>query len=144
MHPFSDAPASPGDGQLDRVVCYSLPELLGEKIRALAERCPPRDLYDIVHTHRHPDLIGRADDVVQILAAKCDHAGIGTPTLATIRSTPFRDEIDTEWANMLAVTTEDVVGRTEHWSVGTVTRGMSHRRDAHRVVAATGHAMPTT
>ena len=73
--------------------CYSLPELLGEKIRALAERCRPRDLYDVIHTHRHPDLIGRADEVAQILAAKCAHAHIDPPTLATIRSTPFRDEI---------------------------------------------------
>ena len=91
MHPFSDAPSSPAAGHLAHVVCYSLPELLGEKIRALAERCRPRDLYDVVHTHRHPDLIGRADDVAQVLAAKCAHVGIDTPTLATIRSTPFRD-----------------------------------------------------
>ena len=101
LHPFSDAPSSPDAGHLARVLCYSLPELLGEKIRALAERCRPRDLYDIVHTHRHPDLIGRADDIVQVLTAKCVHAGIDTPTLATIRSTPFRDEIETEWSNML-------------------------------------------
>ena len=58
MHPFSDAPSSPAAGHLAHVVCYSLPELLGEKIRALAERCRPRDLYDVVHTHRHPDLAG--------------------------------------------------------------------------------------
>ena len=61
----------------------------------------PRSLYDVVHTHRHPDLIGRAIDVAQVLAAKCAHAGIDTPTLATIRATPFRDEIETEWSNML-------------------------------------------
>lgn len=101
LHPFSDAPSSSAAGHLADVVCYSLRELLGEKIRALAERCRPRDLYDVVHTHRHPDLIGRADDVMQVLAAKCAHAGIDTPTLATIRSTPFRDEIETEWSNML-------------------------------------------
>jgi predicted nucleotidyltransferase component of viral defense system len=34
--------------------------LFGEKLRALAERCRPRDLYDVVHLHRHPDLVGRA------------------------------------------------------------------------------------
>ena len=72
LHPFSDAPPSPAAGHLARVVCYSLPELLGEKIRALAEQCRPRDLYDVVHTHRHPDLIGRADDVVQVLTANAD------------------------------------------------------------------------
>jgi len=41
------------------VVCYSLVELFGEKLRALSERCRPRDLYDVVHMHRHPDLVGR-------------------------------------------------------------------------------------
>ena len=71
MHPFSDAPSSPAAGHLAHVVCYSLPELLGEKIRALAERCRPRDLYDVVHTHRHPDLIGRANDVMSSMPRLC-------------------------------------------------------------------------
>ena len=47
-HPFSDVGS---DGAVDHVadvLCYSLPELLGEKLRALAERCRPRDLYDVV------------------------------------------------------------------------------------------------
>jgi predicted nucleotidyltransferase component of viral defense system len=28
--------------------------LFAEKLRALAQRCRPRDLYDVVHMHRHP------------------------------------------------------------------------------------------
>ena len=52
-HPYSDR--IPDDGG---VLCYSIVELFGEKLRALAERCRPRDLYDVVHMHRHPDLIG--------------------------------------------------------------------------------------
>ena len=55
VHSYSDQPL-PGDG----VLCYSPTELLAEKTRALAERCRPRDLYDVVHMHRHPDLIGQA------------------------------------------------------------------------------------
>ena len=116
QHPFSDAPASSATSHLTSVVCYSLPELLGEKIRALAERCRPRDLYDVVHTHRHPDLIGRADDVVQVLAAKCAHARIDTPTLVTIRSTPFRDEIETEWSNMLGHQLPHLPSFDDFWS----------------------------
>ncbi len=116
QHPFSDAPASSATSHLTSVVCYSLPELLGEKIRALAERCRPRDLYDVVHTHRHPDLIGRADDVVQVLEAKCAHARIDTPTLATIRSTPFRDEIETEWSNMLGHQLPHLPSFDDFWS----------------------------
>ena len=116
LHPFSDTPPSLAAGHLADVVCYSLPELLGEKIIALAERCRPRDLYDVVHTHRHPDLIGGVDDVVQVLAAKCAHAGIDTPTLATIRSTPFKDEIETEWSNMLGHQLPSLPSFDDFWS----------------------------
>lgn len=95
-HPFSDSPL-PVEG----VMCYSITELFGEKLRALAERCRPRDLYDVVHMHRHPDLIGLAKTVGAALARKCAHAGIEVPTLETIHSSPFRQEIEGEWANML-------------------------------------------
>jgi predicted nucleotidyltransferase component of viral defense system len=95
-HPYGDAPLPGG-----RVLCYSITELFAEKLRALAQRCRPRDLYDVVHMHRHPDLIGRQQAVAAALARKCEHAGIDVPTLGTIRSSPFRQEIETEWENML-------------------------------------------
>lgn len=94
-HQYSDSLPVSG------VLCYSLTELFGEKLRALSERCRPRDLYDVVHMHRHPDLIGLSAAVRAVLERKCDHAGIETPTLETIRSSPFREEIEAEWANML-------------------------------------------
>ena len=40
------SPAGPGPGE------YSLAEILGEKLRALGDRCLPRDLYDVVNIHR--------------------------------------------------------------------------------------------
>jgi hypothetical protein len=95
-HQHSDAPL-PGDG----VGCYSLIELFGEKLRALSERCRPRDLYDVVHMHRHPDLVGRAPAIAAVLARKCSHAGIDVPTADMIRSSPYREEIEREWENML-------------------------------------------
>ena len=85
----------------EAVLCYSLTELFGEKLRALAERCRPRDLYDVVHMHRHPDLIGMSQAVNTVLARKCNHAEIDVPTIETIRTTPFRGEIEAEWENML-------------------------------------------
>lgn len=103
FHPFSDVAAVGHSGDhLADVQSYSLPELMGEKLRALAERCRPRDLYDIIHTHRHPDLIGRDGDVRAVLAQKCAHAGIDVPTLESVRATAFRQEIETEWENMLS------------------------------------------
>ena len=95
-HQYSDSPL-PGDG----VVCYSLTELFGEKLRALSERCRPRDLYDVVHMHRHPDLVGLAPAVAAVLARKCAHVDIDVPTVLTIHSSPYRDEIEREWKNML-------------------------------------------
>jgi predicted nucleotidyltransferase component of viral defense system len=123
-HQYSDAPL-PVDG----VLCYSITELFGEKLRALAERCRPRDLYDVVHMHRHPDLIGLEQAVRTVLDRKCSHAGIDVPGIETIRSSPFRDEIEAEWENMLGhqlprplppfadfwMTLDDVF----HWLTGT-------------------------
>ena len=95
-HPYSDAPLP-----AEAVLCYSLTELFGEKLRALAERCRPRDLYDVVHMHRHPDLIGMNQAVNTVLVRKCSHAEIDVPTIETIRTSPFREEIEDEWENML-------------------------------------------
>jgi predicted nucleotidyltransferase component of viral defense system len=96
-HPYSDAPL-PVRG----VACYSITELFAEKLRALAQRCRPRDLYDVVHMHRHPDLMARAPVVARILGVKCEHAGLAVPDLEVIRTSPFRQEIEQEWNNMLA------------------------------------------
>lgn len=51
--------------------------------------------------HRHPDLIGRARAVVAVLARKCAHVGIEVPTVESIRSSPYREEVEREWENML-------------------------------------------
>ena len=95
-HQYSDQPL-PVRG----VASYPITELFGEKLRALAERCRPRDLYDVIHLHRHPDLMGQASAVAAVLRRKCEHAGIEVPTLESIRETRFRVEIQREWANML-------------------------------------------
>jgi predicted nucleotidyltransferase component of viral defense system len=96
VHSYSDQPL-PGRG----VLCYSPTELLAEKTRALATRCRPRDLYDVVHMHRHPDLIGQAQQVRAVLAAKCAHAGVAVPDAESIRASPHAQEIEREWENML-------------------------------------------
>lgn len=96
LHPYSDAPL-PAAG----VLSYSLTELCGEKIRALAQRCRPRDLYDVVHMSRHPDLLDGARSVAAILAAKCAYVGMAVPDLPAMHVTRFRQEVEQEWENML-------------------------------------------
>jgi predicted nucleotidyltransferase component of viral defense system len=95
-HQYSDGPL-PVRG----VACYTITELFAEKLRALAQRCRPRDLYDVVHIHRHPDLIGRAPGVSRVLATKSEFVGLAVPDIESIRSSPFRSEIEQEWVNML-------------------------------------------
>lgn len=95
-HQYSDAPL-PVDG----VLCYSLVELFAEKIRALAQRCRPRDLYDVVHMYRHPDAQGQAPSVMHILQRKCTYVDIAVPDNDQIMASPYRQEIEQEWENML-------------------------------------------
>jgi len=66
-HPYSDRP----DGGI-QIQCYDYEEVFAEKVRVLAERERPRDLYDVVHLYRHKS------------------------------ERPDRSEPEAEWANMLA------------------------------------------
>jgi predicted nucleotidyltransferase component of viral defense system len=96
-HPYSDAGALGSE-----VRSYSLQELLAEKLRALIERCRPRDLYDVIHVFRHSELIDDPRAVAAALKIKCSHAGVPVPDAAAVRASPFRAELDQEWENMLA------------------------------------------
>ncbi len=88
--------------EVAKVGCYSYEEVFAEKIRALAERCRPRDLYDVVNIFRRGDP-GTAPDLVrQVLDEKCRFKGIPTPTMQSMAASPFRVELETEWENMLA------------------------------------------
>jgi predicted nucleotidyltransferase component of viral defense system len=87
VHPYGDAPLT-----TDGVLCYSITELAAEKTRALAERCRPRDLYDVIHMHRHPDLLGAAAWVRESLARKCEYVGIAVPDADAIRGSRFAGE----------------------------------------------------
>lgn len=96
-HPYPDSlPA------LGRVRCYGFEEVFAEKLRALGERSRPRDLYDVVHLYRRPDLRHHAGLVAEVLQGKCTSKGVPIPTLASIEASEHRNELETEWANMLA------------------------------------------
>lgn len=63
-HPYSDRPA---DGIA--VTTYSFEEVFAEKIRALAERLRPRDLYDVVHLYRRRELDPDRAEVMATLSS---------------------------------------------------------------------------
>ena len=95
-HPYSDR-------SLDEmhVMCYAFEEVFAEKIRALAERGRPRDLYDVIHLYRHDELQPDRLLVVDTLRAKCEFKGISVPTLSSINKDRFV-ELEADWVAMLA------------------------------------------
>lgn len=114
-HPYSDADAAAPSPRIGEVACYTIVDLLAEKLRALVERCRPRDLYDVVHIHRHPDLLGRSAPVLAALEGKCAHVGIPVPDIGAIRSSPFRAEVEQEWESMLAHQLPHLPPFTDFW-----------------------------
>ncbi len=95
-HPYSDCPA---DGI--EVTTYAFEEVFAEKVRALAERLRPRDLYDVVHLHRRRELEPDRGEVIATLRAKCEFKGIPVPTLQSIQTSPLVGELRTAWEQML-------------------------------------------
>ncbi len=87
-HPYPDALPAPGTMR-----CYSFEEVFAEKLRAMAQRGRPRDLYDIVNLFRRTDLRLRAAPIRETLVAKCEAKGIDVPTAETIASAPHRAEL---------------------------------------------------
>lgn len=96
-HPYSDCP----EGGI-HIQSYNYEEIFAEKVRALAERERPRDLYDVVHLYRHENERPDRARVMSTLEEKCAFKGIDVPTMAALDDRPERAELETEWANMLA------------------------------------------
>ena len=96
-HGYSDEP----DEGIE-ILCYPYEEIFAEKIRALSERELPRDLYDVVHLHRHPEMRPDRQNVSRIIKEKCEFKGIPFPSLKALNAEPQRSELESEWANMLA------------------------------------------
>lgn len=96
-HPYSDRPENG-----IHIQCYCFEELFAEKLRALAERLRPRDLYDVIHLYRHNDIRPDRVSLTKTLKQKCDFKGISLPSIRSLESRPERVELETEWGNMLA------------------------------------------
>jgi predicted nucleotidyltransferase component of viral defense system len=95
-HPYSDEP----DNGIE-VLSYCFEEVFAEKLRALAERERPRDLYDVIHLHRHQTGTDRTS-VREILRAKCEFKGIVVPNFAILGASPHHAALRADWEQMLA------------------------------------------
>lgn len=95
FHPFSDAP----DGGIT-VLSYAYEEAFGEKVRALAERTRPRDLYDVVNLFRNEDARPEPAVLLDVLRQKCEFKGIPVPRYGDFDD--HRRDLEAAWQGMLA------------------------------------------
>lgn len=96
-HPYTDEPEHG-----IHATCYAFEEVVAEKIRALAQRIRPRDLYDVVHFFRNREMIENPKLVLSILDKKCQFKNMGIPTFEDIEQHEKLDELEPQWEHMLA------------------------------------------
>lgn len=93
-HPYSDAP----NGDII-IQSYAYEEAYGEKVRALAERGRPRDLYDVVNLFRNPEARPTASVLDDVLRQKCEFKNLDFPSFAQLEI--HRPSLEVKWAQML-------------------------------------------
>lgn len=96
VHAYPDTLPEPAT-----VGCYCATELFAEKIRALGDRCRPRDLFDIVNMHRREEFSANPQEVRAALAEKCQHKQLPVPTYASITTPERLAALKADWENML-------------------------------------------
>ncbi len=96
-HPYSDEPQNG-----IKAFCYAFEEIIAEKVRALAQRARPRDLYDVIHFFRNRHMISNPHLVYDVLKKKSVFKDIEVPTFQFIEEHEKIEELNAEWKNMLA------------------------------------------
>ncbi len=96
-HPYSDEPES---GIFAN--CYAFEEVVAEKVRALAQRARPRDVYDVVHFFRNRSMIENPQLVLSVLTKKCNYKEMPVPDYTYIEAHEKLEELEAQWDNMLA------------------------------------------
>ncbi len=95
-HAYSDL-----DPYLFSIHSYSYAEIFAEKLRAIAERSLPRDLYDVVEIYRRVNLRPSHSEVLEILIKKCAFKNINPPDKTLMKDTDKIIEIQSAWNSML-------------------------------------------
>ena len=94
FHPYSDEPVNRID-----VLSYAYEEVFAEKVRALADRVRPRDLYDVVNLYRNFDARPRPTVLRGVLHQKCRFKGLAVPQDGDLDR--HRDTLEGSWKSML-------------------------------------------
>jgi predicted nucleotidyltransferase component of viral defense system len=74
LHDYSDY-----DPSLFEISSYSYLEIFAEKLRAIAQRSLPRDLYDIVEIYKKETWSSNQTAILKILIKKCEYKNIQVP-----------------------------------------------------------------
>jgi len=93
-HPYSDLPEEGITAN-----CYAYEEVFGEKVRALGERCRPRDLYDVINLFRHGEFRPAASMLLEVLGRKCEYKRIPVPNFESLQDK--LQELTADWQHML-------------------------------------------
>ena len=109
-HDYSDD--FPGKAQ---VRCYCLEEIFAEKVRALGDRCLPRDLYDVVNLFRRREGIIDANLVSALYMEKCRSKDLPVFTLAHLEDRDLRAEMEVDWVRMLGNQLPELPPLAEYW-----------------------------
>lgn len=96
--------------------CYAFEEVVAEKIRALAQRARPRDVYDVVHFFRNREMIKNPQLVYNTLQKKCSYKQISVPTFESIEKHEKIDELEAQWSNMLAHQLASLPALDSYWN----------------------------
>ena len=96
-HHYPDALPLPAS-----VRCYAFEELFAEKVRAMGQRSRPRDLYDIINLFRRGELLPHWRLIRNVYEEKCVSKGVKVFGLEDLESSSYRDQLESEWSNMLA------------------------------------------
>lgn len=111
FHPYSDQPHP-----IIQALCYPFEELFAEKIRALAERARPRDIYDVIHLYKSKEKLKSKELLLNILEQKCKFKSIPLPSLQTIQSRLNFQNLHSEWETMLAHQLPKLGSFEEYWA----------------------------
>lgn len=111
FHEYSDCPS-----ESPQSLSYSYEEIFAEKLRALAERARPRDLYDVVHLYQERHRLTNTEKLLESLQGKCSFKKMPMPNLGAIEKHPKRSEFLSEWKNMLHYQVKDLQPFEYFWA----------------------------
>ena len=110
FHPYSDIS---NDSWV--IMSYCFEEIFAEKLRALAQRLRPRDLYDVVCLHLDKRWQPDHEKLFKSLKEKCDYKGISMPAMDSLSAHTYLKELSAEWNNMLAHQISDLLPVEYYW-----------------------------